>query len=62
MPGHTIPHGWKFGGAAAQRAQRAAATMARDNARRVPCADCGLAVLPENLARHRELVHEGQSS
>lgn len=57
MPSNTVPKGWAFGGAAFQRAQSAAAAMAKENARRVPCPDCGLAVLPQGLARHRDLVH-----
>ena len=61
MPSNTIPKGWAFGGAAFQRAQRSATAMAKENARRVPCPDCSLAVLPENLARHREIAHEEQA-
>lgn len=61
MPSNTVPKGWAFGGAAFQRAQSAAAALVRENARRLPCPDCGLPVLPENLARHRGLVHEEQA-
>lgn len=57
MPANHTPKGWGFGGAAFQRAQSAAAALARENARRLPCPDCGLAVLPESLARHRDIVH-----
>ena len=31
--------------------------VAAENARRQPCGICGLAVLPENMARHHERFH-----
>lgn len=51
------PAGLAFGGAAAQRLQRLTANKARENARRVPCAHCGLAILPEGMERHLTVVH-----
>lgn len=51
------PVGLNFGGAAAQRMSRQLHSVAEQNARRVPCPECDLRILPEQLARHIEIVH-----
>ncbi len=42
---------------AERRMQRQLAAIRADNRRRRPCPHCGLAVLPETMARHWELAH-----
>jgi len=49
--------GFAFGGEQAQLRLRQLAIVARDNARRVSCEHCGLAILPENVERHMAIVH-----
>ena len=52
------PTGLAFGGAAAQRLQARLGAQAKENARRVPCPHCTLAILPENMGRHLLIVHD----
>jgi hypothetical protein len=51
------PTGLGFGGAAAERIKVKLAEMAAENARRVPCALCGLHILPEDMPRHVAICH-----
>lgn len=52
--------GYNFGGAAARRMESKLASIAADNARRVQCPHCGLAILPENMTRHLGVVHDAE--
>lgn len=51
------PTGLSFGGAAAERIKGELTKLAAENARRVPCPHCELAVLPENMGRHVAICH-----
>jgi hypothetical protein len=51
------PTGLNFGGPPAQRIKTKLAEMAAENARRVPCAECGLQILPEDMPRHVAICH-----
>ena len=33
-------------------------TLAKENARRIPCDRCALTILPENMGRHLRIVHD----
>jgi hypothetical protein len=55
------PTGLNFGGASAQRIKGKLSKLATENARRVPCAQCDLLILPEGMGRHVAIVHgDGQ--
>jgi hypothetical protein len=52
-----FPTGLSFGGASAQRIKGKLAKLAAVNARRIPCKQCDLAILPEDMPRHVAICH-----
>ena len=54
MKGNPYP----AGGQAAVRISKRLPARARQNALRVACQHCGLLILPQNMERHLEIVHD----
>lgn len=50
--------GYNFGGSLARRMEQQLRSVVADNKRRVPCGQCGLSILPENMNRHHAICHD----
>lgn len=53
-----MSNGHNFGGSAAMRHRDQLRALSRENARRVPCKLCTLRILPEDMGRHLDVVHD----
>lgn len=51
-------NGLNFGGLKSRDYRITLAHLTAENARRVRCGHCALAILPENMPRHLAIVHD----